>query len=155
MPIGQKHMITCRCILPQFRRLESPPAHQFVVFSVIEDDGKVRSKFVQCNNCNIVHKIIDICRSNILQNKDAMNSIMTIDDVKIGLPDNLVRLLEQNNADLPTWEAAQFIVENKQWGAFVVLTSDEDSGIKQGKYVRILGENLFKVESYVRDEIIK
>jgi len=134
--------------------MDDPPNHQFVVFSEINDDGTVKHKFSQCNNCGIVHKVIDICRTEIIQGKDAMGSILTIDDVKASLPTNLVRLLETNDVDLATWEFAAFIVENKQWGSFVVLSTDEESGTKQGKYVRIMGENLFKVESFSRDEVI-
>lgn len=155
MPTGQKHLITCRCVLPQFKQMSPPPPHQFVVFTVIEDSGDVRVKFCQCNNCGIVHKVIDVCRSEIVNAKEALNSVLTIDDIKVGMPANLVNLLEQNSVDLPTWEAAQFILENKHWGAFITLNSDEEDGVKQGKYVRILGESLFKVETFTRNEFVK
>ena len=82
-----------------------------------------------------------------------MQSLITIDDLKSGLPENLRFILEKNNADLPSWEAVCFYYENKLWGNFVVLTSDTDSSVKQGKYVRLLGDSLFKVESYTREDI--
>ena len=149
-----KHLITCRCVLPQFKRMQDPPQHQFIVFSVIEDDGAVRTRFAQCNHCNIIHKIVEVNRSEVVS-REAMGSITTIDDVKLGLPPQLQILLEANDADLPTYEAAQFILENKQWGNFVVLNTDTEDGLRQGKYVRILGENLFKVETFTRDEVLK
>jgi hypothetical protein len=140
--------------LPQFKHQDNAPQHQFVVFSVIEDDGTFRVHFAQCNNCGIVHKVIDVCKSKIVP-KEEMGSLPTIDDIKVSLPSTLANLLEQNNVDLPTWEMAQFILENKQWGNFVVLSTDKEDGLRQGKYVRILGENTFKVETFVCEEVIK
>lgn len=155
MAQGLKHLITCRCVLPQFKRMDNAPQHQFAVFSVIDDNGTFQTRFAQCNNCGIVHKIIDVCRSETVS-REAMGSLPTIEDVKAGLPPNLVNILESNRVeDLPTWELAQFILENKQWGNFVVLTTDEEDGLRQGKYVRILGENMFKVETFVREEVVK
>jgi myosin-crossreactive antigen len=154
MVTGLKHLITCRCILQQFKRQQNPPSHQFVVFSIIDDDV-VEQKFVTCNNCGIVHRVTEINKSEIVQGREEMKSIVTIDDIKLSLPARLSDLLESNNADIATWEYVQYIYENKQWGNFVVLTMDEESGTRQGKYVRILGENMFKVEPFVREEIIK
>jgi hypothetical protein len=64
-------------------------------------------------------------------------------------------VLETAQVDLPTWEHALFIVENKLWGDFVVLNSDSDGTSKQGKIVKILGENLLKVETFMRDEVVQ
>jgi len=124
-----------------------------LVFSVIGDDESVKVKFAQCNNCGIIHKVTDICTSEILPGKEAMGSIVKIEDVKTSLPPNLSDILERNNCDLPTWEQAQFILENKQWGNFVVLAVEEEAGIKQGKYVRIMSETFFKVEPFTREEV--
>lgn len=154
MPTGQKHLVKCRCVLPQFKRSENPIQHQFIVFSVIDDNDSVKPKFAQCPNCGIVHRVIELSKSEIIGGRELMKSIMTIEDIKQSLPEKLASILEANEADLPTWEAAQFIIENKQWGNFVVMTSDRDGDIRQGKYVRILGETLFKVESYCREEVI-
>jgi hypothetical protein len=155
MPTGAKHLIKCRCVMPQFKNLHEPPAHQFVVFSAIDELDQVQPKFAQCNNCGVIHKVIDICKSEILMNKEDMGSILKIDDIKPGLPPNLSKILEINDVDLPTWEAANFIIENKKWGEFVVLTSDMEHGTRHGKYVQILGENLFKVNTFSREEIAK
>lgn len=151
---GQKHLIKCRCVLPQFKGVVDPPAHQFIVFSVLrEEDDEVQVKYSQCNNCGIIHKVTDICKSEILSGKEVMKSIVKVEDIKSSLPTNLVDILERNNCDLPIWEQAQFIIENKQWGNFVILTQEEESGTKQGKYVRIMSETFFKVESFSREEV--
>lgn len=151
MATGLKHLITCRCVLPQLKRLSDPPLHMFTVFSVIEDDGGFRVRFAQCNNCGIIHKVTEINRSIVVP-KESMGSLVTVNDIRGSLPVGLANVLDANDADLATWEMASFIVENKQWGSFVVLASDEEAGTRQGKYVRILGETLFKVESFVREE---
>lgn len=83
-----------------------------------------------------------------------MNSMVKIDDIKASLSKNLVDILERHEVDLATWENAQFILENKLWGEFVVIAQEEEDGTRQGKYVRIMGENLFKIESFIRSEIL-
>lgn len=155
MPTGTKHLIRCRCVMPQFKQLHEPPVHQFIVFSIINDDDTFQVKFAQCNNCGVIHKIIDACKSEIIQSRETMGSLIRIEDIKPSLPANLVSILENNSADLPTWEAAAFIFENKQWGNYTVLSTDSDSGVRQGKYLQILGENLFKVNTFIREEIVK
>lgn len=151
---GQRHLVRCRCVLPQFKSSKEPPAHQFVVFSVIKDDESVVVKHSQCNNCGIIHKVVDICKSEIVSGKEASSAVVTIDDIKGSIPQNLSNILERNNSDISAWESAQFIIENKRWGDIVVLSSEEESGVRQGKYVRIMSETFFKVESYSRDEVL-
>jgi len=154
MIVGQKHLVRCRCVLPQFKRLTHPIQHQFVVFSVIDNDV-VKPKFAQCNNCGVIHKVYELGKSEILSNKESMSSIITIDDVKSSIPQQLIDILEKNNVDLPTWENAKFVYENKLWDQFIVLRTDTDDDVKQGKYLRIIGENLFKVDSFVREDGLK
>jgi hypothetical protein len=155
MVTGLKHLVTCRCVLPQFKRRVDPPQHMFTVFSVIEDDGNVKPKFTQCNNCGIIHKVTEINKSEIISGKEDMSSITSVDDIKVSMPQRLAALLEANDVDLPTWELAQFIYDNERWGEFVVLTTDEEDGTREGKYVRILGKDMFKVETFTREEVAR
>lgn len=150
---GQKHLIACRCVMPQFRSLPDPPVHRFVVFSVIADDGTVEPRLVQCNNCGIVHSVTDLTRSEIVKGKEFAQSIATIDDVRASMPEQLAAILDRAGADLATWEAARFCLDEQRWGDFVVLTSDAVEGSRQGKYVRVLGPSLFKVDTFTREEI--
>ena len=149
-----KYLLECKCILPQFKNSNPVVFHKFLVFSEIDTaNGLIIPSYAQCNNCGIIHKVTDICTSEILSGKEAMNSIVKIEDIKLSLPPNLADILERNNADVATWEAAQFILENKQWGNFVILAQEEESGTRQGKYVRIMSETFFKVESFSREEV--
>lgn len=147
---GQKHLIKCRCILPQFKNSKNPIQHQFVVFSLLDESDNVLTKYSQCNNCGIIHKVVDICKSEIIPTKESMNSLIKIEDIRPSLHNNFASILDANFADIATWEAVQFIVENKKWGDFVVLTSEQESNEIHGKYIRILGETLCKVEAFNR-----
>jgi hypothetical protein len=150
MPSGHKHLITCRCILKQFEKLEDPPLHQFMVFSIVDDDDSVIPKYAQCNNCGIIHKVIDLCRSEIIK-KEGSESILTIDDIKISFDERLVSTLERYGCDLPTWEAVQFIIDNERWGENVTISREEvDNGINI-KNIRIMGNKIFKIENHVID----
>lgn len=153
MKTGVKHLVKCRCVMAHLKNMNNPPVHHFIVFSELADD-KVVVKYAQCNNCGSIHKVTDICTSEIIPNKEEANTIMSVDEIKLGLPTNLVKILELNDVDLPTWEMASFYFENKMWGNFVVLTSDYDEGNKTGKYLQILGESLFKVNSFTRSEVV-
>lgn len=151
---GFRHLVECRCVLPQFKNRTDPPKHKFIVFSILDENDNVDSKYAQCNNCGLVHKVIDICKSEIQPGKENSSSILTIDDIKLSLPRDLSYILEKYRLELPSWEQAQFIVENKRWGEFIVLEQEDDGDTKQGKYVRILGESFFKVENFSREEFI-
>ena len=154
MATGLKHLVTCRCVLPQFKRREDPPQHQFVVFSVVQDDGTVTTKFAQCNNCGIIHKATEINRSEVVS-RESMGSLTTVDDMKLGMPAQLANALEAADVDVATWEHARYVWDNKQWGSFVVLSTDEEDGLRQGKYIQILGENMFKIDTFTREELAK
>lgn len=152
---GQKHLIKCRCVLPHLKGRDNPPQHQFMVFSKIDDNDNVIVKYSQCNNCGLIHKVTDICRSEIMSGKEEMKSILSIEDIKTSLPKNLVDILERNDVDISSWENAQFIIENKQWGNFVVLAKEEEDGVINGKYVRIMSETFFKIESFQNQAILQ
>lgn len=150
---GQKHLISCRCILPQFKNNPNSKQHRFVVFSeVVEDITK--QKYAQCNNCGLIHKVIDICTSEIVQGKEAMSSIISIEDIKTGMNQSLIGILERHLCDLSTWEHARYVIDNKRWGDIIVLTNDNEDNNIIIKYVRILGEGIFKVDSYTRKDAI-
>lgn len=149
---GIKHLVSCRCVLQQFKKLPNPPQHQFTVFSVLENDT-VKQKFAQCNNCGVIHKITDLCKSEILTGKEHLNSIVKVEDLRCSLPERLANLLEINNADIPTWEAVVFNYENNNWGSFVVISTDTVDGLKQGKYVKLLSDRMFKVETFSREDM--
>lgn len=152
---GLRHIIECNCILPQFKNRLKPPFHQFPVFSIIDDDNTVKSKMVQCENCGIIHKVHEIGKSTILKNKENMSSIITIEDLVDSLNDKLVSLLQKNNVeDVSKWEEAKFIIDNEQWGNFIVLSKDLNDDEVNIKLLKIISKNIFVVENETRIERI-
>jgi hypothetical protein len=151
---GIKHLVQCHCILPQYRDRKDPIFHQFVVFSVVDDSDTVVPKYVQCNNCAIVHKVVDICRTELAVGKDELSTMMTVDDVAITIPQDIRSVLESYKADIATWENVQFILQQKCWGNHVVLTHDVVKEDVQGKLLMFNGPGLFNIETFIRKDVI-
>jgi len=143
-----KHILECNCILPQYKNYTPPIFHKFIVFSELKKDGTVRSSYINCNNCNVIHKITEAGKSEI-QKKESSNTVPTITDIETNLPVWLSTFLKQNDCPLPTWQEAQFIIENELWGSFIVLSREVDKDNEEKsitKYVVIIGENLYKIK---------
>lgn len=150
---GIKHLIECHCVLPQYRTRNPPLYHKFVVFSIIDDD-KVVSKIAQCNNCGIIHKVIDLCKSEIAHGMEEGNSIRSIDDIKPSLPDKLVEFMSKQSVDLATWENVEFVIENKQ-EIELILNKDQKDDVTQLKILHIREDGTFKIKSEIRqDEMV-
>lgn len=154
MAQGVKHLIPCHCVLTQFKNEPDPPVHQFVVFSVLGDDGMVEVKLAQCNNCGVVHRVTDICKSEIVKGREDLSSILTVDDIKMGLPEQLVTVLERHDVDFSTWEQAKWIIENQRWGDHIILSNDIVEGVRQTKVLRIIGNTIFQLNSHSSDVYI-
>ena len=145
---GIKHLIECHCILPQYRKRKDAVFHKFIVFSVIVDNDKVVEKIAKCNNCAALHRITEICKSEIVIGKEDVNCVSSIDDIKTCVPNDLCDVLESYDVDLPTWEHAQFILENRLWGDKLVLTKEEIDSKIYGKILTVKNRNSYKVESF-------
>ena len=145
---GQQHLVQCHCMLPQYRGRKEPVFHKFIVFSVIDDSDTVVPKFCQCNNCGIIHKVYDICKSEIITHKEDLKSIKTIEDIAMTLPQDVARVLESYDCDLPSWEHAEFILNNEQWGSMITLTRDEANDEITGKALEIEGRNKIAIVAY-------
>lgn len=130
---GIKHIIECHCVLPQYRNKKDTVYHKFVAFSILDDSDTVISKHVQCNNCSVVHEVYDICKSNIIPGRDELGSVLDVDDIKLMVTEDVCRVLESYEVDLPTWEEAAFIQSQKKWGSFVVLKKDTMENKIHGK----------------------
>ena len=154
MKVGQKHLLQCHCILPQYRKNPVPVFHKFVVFSVIENDVVVPT-YVQCNNCNAVHKVFDVCKSEIIPGRDELRSVTTLEEVKMSVPEDLASLLTTYECELPVWEHARFAINEKQWGTKIILTRDLIEDESQGKMLTIQSESKFLLENYISREVVQ
>jgi len=142
-------MIECHCILPQFKNRASPPYHKFVVFSTIDDSDTAIPKYAQCNNCDVVHKVFDICKSEIISGKDELRSITSKNDLSLVLSPSLVEVLKTYNADVPTWEQANFIISNRKWGQSIILSKDTIGDDVMGKRLVFESIKKFKLEEFL------
>lgn len=152
---GIKHLIQCHCILPQYRNKKNPTFHQFVVFSTLDTEtDAVEPTFAECNNCGIVHKIIDICKSEIVTGREDLRSQLSITDFNHSLPSSLFELLQSYDRTLPDYQHAQFILEHDTWGDHIILTKEEVDDYVQGKLVKFISQDKFRVESYTSKKAI-
>tara|TARA_S200000501_G_C20285214_1_gene509064 strand:- start:20 stop:505 length:486 start_codon:yes stop_codon:yes gene_type:complete len=151
---GTKHLIECHCILPQYRGKKNTVFHKFVVFSMIDASDTCVPKFVQCNNCNAVHKVYDICKSEILPGRDELRSVVTKKEVKLGINRDVREILETYDCDISTWEMAKFVLDYEKWGTSIVLTQDNMDENTQGKALIFESRNVFKLENFTRTNII-
>lgn len=152
---GYKHLIECHCVLPQFRKMENPVFHKFVVFSELDDEGNVVPKLSQCNNCGAIHKVVDICISEIAPGKDETRSVLTKNDVARSLPKQLVELLEEYQLEVADYEFAKFIIENQKWGSLIVLSKEaEEEGGFAGKTLNFVGPEKYRVDPYFATDMV-
>jgi hypothetical protein len=145
---GMMHLIECTCILPQYLQSKNPIFHKFVVFSIVDACGDVEQKYVTCNNCGVVHRVYDICKSDVSHGRDTLRGAITIDEIRCTLPPRLTTLLESNECELPAWEHAKFIIDEQRWGQRVILTSEVIDGMRAGKFVIIQSPESFGVAQY-------
>ena len=148
---GFKHLVQCHCILPQYRKLDNPIFHKFVVFSKIDEDEDVIPKIVKCNNCEVAHKVFDFCKSEVLIDGEDVNA-MSISDIRKSISENICLILDDSNCDIATWEQVKDIIENKLWGSVVVLSSKRLSGVTNIKTLVINDKDDLKIETILRQD---
>lgn len=143
-----KHLIECHCTLALFKGLEKDIYHKFPVYSKIDKDDKVIEKLAQCNNCGVIHKIIDVCKSEILSGKDENISLVEIDDISLQLNDKIVNILVKHDSDISVWEHVLDIVEEERWDEHVILRRQVLDGEMHIKTLKILSESKLKIENH-------
>lgn len=151
---GIKHLIECHCVLPQYRKNKSPPYHQFVVFSIVDASDTAISKHAACNNCGVIHNVIDVCKSEILLGQE-VGAIMTMKDCSMMLPSGISQMLETYGCEVPDWEHALFILQNEKWGDFIIINREEtESGDLAGKTLNFYGPGNYRLEPFLQKRTI-
>jgi len=98
--------------------------------------------------------VFDICKSEILSGKDESRAVEKKEDVMLSLPSSLSELFASYGLDLPDYQMARFILENKKWNDTIVLTSESASGNCEGKILRFISADKFRVEPFSRQETV-
>lgn len=151
---GVKHLIQCHCVLPQYRTRKEPFFHKFAVFSMIEDDDTVLPKFAQCNNCQVIHKVVDLCKSEIVPGVDESSAILTIDDIKSSIPEKFCKVMNNYQCDQASWEHLRFILENQSWGEGIIISREILGDSTQLKLLRVNDHSSYALETHLRQEDI-
>ena len=149
---GYKHLILCHCILPQFRRMTEPVFHKFLVYSKIDEFSEVIPKLVKCNNCEVVHKVVDYCKSEISSGLDESLAIVSIEDIKQNIPEKISKILLSNKCDIPIWEQVDDIVLNEEWGSSLVISRQGLDDSTQVKLLTINSIDKIRVETHMRKD---
>ena len=89
-----------------------------------------------------------MCKSNIVVGREELRSIIGIDDIKLMIPEDICRVLESYQVELPTWEEAKFILDEGRWGNFVVLTKDTVDDTVHGKRLVFEAIDKAKIEPF-------
>jgi len=153
MRTGQRHLVQCQCVLPQYRKLRNPVFHKFTVFSVIDNDV-VEPKYVQCNNCGAVHKVVDICKSEIVPGKDETKSVLTKNDIARSLPQQISEMFEEYQLGVADYEFAKFIIDNEKWGSLIVLSREAEGDGYTGKSLNFVGPGKYRVDPYFDTDLV-
>lgn len=129
-----KHLIECQCVLNIFKNKTKIIYHKFKVFSEIDNDDEVREKYVICNNCDIVHRVYEVCKSEIKWGCENLKSLVTTkEDIKFNLESKnyhiITEELEKNNIDLCEWEYIDYLLENKKEGQIILNKNEIDDNI--------------------------
>jgi hypothetical protein len=163
-PHWVKHLIECNCILPQFKTIAQSdttrmPFHRFVVFSELKPDGMLKSSYAQCNNCQAIHKITEVNKSEPLR-REELKSLADITEIQEQIPEGFVVHLKKHDCPLPTWQQTEFIFRNELWGEIVILSKERENpgdlnnpGKWITKYALILGEKLWKLYTDTEDDL--
>ena len=153
--IGHKHLIECHCILPQFRNKPDPVFHKFTVFSLLDEaSDTVEPKYAACNNCGALHKVYDICKSEISVGNEDAKLVPKKEDFKLSLPNDVYDVLHSYKRDVSDFEMAQYIIDYGKWDSFVILSKEEVEDVNQGKLLKFVASDKFRVESYSNQLIV-
>lgn len=144
---GQKHLIECHCYLKIFDNNERKINHKFSAYSKFDEQGKVVPKLQKCNNCDTLHYINDICKSELRAGKDETSVTVDPEELSLMLPERLANIFIKNNCGVADIEHAINIIEEERWGEHVVIRRDVINEEEQIKIVKIIDNNRFHVET--------
>jgi hypothetical protein len=130
-----KHLIECQCTLNIFKNKTKPVYHKFKVFSLYNTElDEIEEKYVLCNNCDIVHRVYEVFKSEIKWGNEGLKSLITSkEDIKFNLESknlsNIVLELEKNDIDMCEWEYVNFLIENNVEGQILLNKNEIDNNI--------------------------
>jgi hypothetical protein len=153
---GIKHLIECHCVLAIYKvAKQSMPSHKFPVYSKFDINENVIPRLVKCNNCDTMHYIKDICRSEIRGGKDQSELIVSIEELSLMLPERLANALFKIETDISNWEQIVDIFEEKRWGEIVVLRREIIDEKQHVKTIEITSSEMFKIKNSTIEDTLR
>lgn len=142
---GLKHLVECHCFLKIFDKTENKINHKFPVYSKFDENNNILPKLAKCNNCESLHYVYDACKSELRPGKEDIESILTIEDLMMMLPEKVNKVLTANRADRADFEHALDIIESENWGEMIVVKRSIVGDVENIKILQIEGENKIKL----------
>ena len=152
---GIKHLIECHCFLKIFNGKEKQVNHKFPVYSKFDEDGNFIPRLAKCNNCESLHYVKDVCKSELRPGKEDIQTIVDKEDIILMLPDKIANVLIKNNADIADFEHCLDIIEEERWGSHIVVKRSIVDENEQVKVMEILSEDRVKISNRDINKIIR
>lgn len=144
---GIKHLIECHCYLAIYKNNKKMVNHKFAVYSKLDEMNNVIPKNFKCNNCEALHRVYDIGKSELIPGKDQTESTLTKKELSIMIPDIIVNILNEYDADISSYDHVIDIIEERRWGEFIVLKRDIINENEVVKILSIHGKNKVKIST--------
>lgn len=153
---GIKHLIECHCVLQIYKsKTKERIYHKFPVYSKIDKNDSVIPRLSKCNNCDTLHYVYDVCKSEIRGGKDQSIATLNIEELSLMLPERLVNTLIKLETDISNWEHIVDIFEEKRWGEEVVLRRDIIDEKQHVKTLEIISFETFKIKNNIISDIVR
>ena len=152
---GIKHLIECHCVLSIYKSKDKKRVyHKFPVYSKIDSNDAVIPKLAKCNNCDTLHYIHDVCKSEIRGGKDQTTITSDISELSLMLPERLANTLIKLETDMSNWDHIIDIFEEERWGESVVLRRDIIEEKQHVKSLEVISAERFKIKNNVITDVI-
>jgi hypothetical protein len=153
---GIKHLIECHCTLKIYEGSDNHLYHKFPVYSKLDKNEKITEKLAQCNHCQTIHKVYDICKSDIIRSgKDEHKTAISKDDISYQLSDKINSILRRYNCDISTWEQILDYCDNEFWNQKIVINRELIEGKYNVKVLTLISENKIKIENRIIENDIQ
>ncbi len=116
---------------------------------MIDESDTIVSKYVKCNHCEAVHKVYDVCKSEICIGKEDSMAVLQKKDIQMMIPTDIYDIMEAYNCDIPDFEHALFILQNKKYEEKVLLTKEVLEEEVIGKVLTFNTEGKAMIETFV------
>ena len=153
--IGQKHLIECHCSLPLYKNRKDIVYHKFVVYSKIDEAGNKIPKYSKCNNCGATHYVYEFCKSEVKAGKEDNDVALTIEDVKISLPDKIIKILEQYECTIDVYEQIDDVFDHDFFPIDIIINREIIEDEHTVKLLKLINKDRYKIQTEKINLVIK